>query len=71
MGEPMKVLIIDEMGHNVVKETSILPQLGFKVGCFDYQPEPVVVMVLMFPSQVRLNAIGPNYSDIQAIILVK
>lgn len=44
----MKVLMIDQFQHIIIKETEILPRIGDSLGCFNYKPFPIVQTVVLF-----------------------
>ena len=65
----MKLLVISEYGQSKVVTSDILPRIGDSVDLF-YSPLPKVSVVVLWPSEDKLEALDDNLTDIDAIITV-
>lgn len=66
----MKMLFINKLGHNEIKESEILPRIGDKVDMF-YRPFPTVNQVLLWPSSELLKELRCDGLTIDAVITVE
>ena len=65
----LKILVINQYGHNEIKESKFIPRVGDGVDMF-YEPLPKVTAVVAWPSADRLSALGID-TPIDAIVTVR
>lgn len=67
----MKILIINEFGHNEVKNVNHIPQVGTKID-WDYSNKPTVTGVLNYPSLATAQKLFSDFLPaLDAIVTVE
>ena len=67
----MNVLYVDDFGNcYAVKNTDVIPQIGNKVGLFNYVPRPRVSVVLIHPPRSETEKFKFG-SEFDILVVVK